>query len=127
MLFIKTLLLSPILLFVHSYQGIRAMLSLTAKAIKAKGTDENTTIGVMNLGLLIMNNTLLLLLKRLFQIPNQKFLAVAIFSFIFYLAYYTYEQRKCSKGESIMENQGDAMIIGTLAFTTLLLSLFSVI
>lgn len=127
MLFLKSLLMSPILLFVHSYQGIRAMLSLTAEAIKAKGTDENTIIGVANFALLIASTALLICLKIWFSIANRVFVLVAMVSFAVYLIVYNHKQKDCNKGENIMNYNGDAMFIGHYAFYTLLSLLCSVI
>lgn len=127
MLFIKTLLLSPVLLFVHSYQGIRAMLSLTAEAIKAKGTDENTTIGVVNFVALIVATIILTCLKIWASSANRIFALGAMIPFAIYLIIYNYGQKACDKGESIMNYKGDAMAISHYAFYTLLLLLYSVI
>ena len=123
----KHLLLSPVLIFAHSYKGVKTTLSYTAQAVKEKGTDENSIVGVIHFEVLVVCGVLLSLLKYVLSVSAQTFLLIAAVSFVLYLFFFIYGQTKCEKNESIMEYDGEAMFIGMQGFTALLSFLFFVI
>ena len=102
-------------------------MSYTAQAVKEKGTDENSIVGVVHFEVLVVCAVLLSLLKYVLSVSAQTFLLIAAVSFVLYLFFFIYGQTKCEKNESIMEYDGEAMFIGMQGFTALLSFLFFVI